>query len=73
VTEPIQVRKVQAFVPVTCCELTDATGVNHCNHPPPAPLPLWRRIRPRAAGWWTRLRFRVGSWIAGVSLDEECE
>jgi hypothetical protein len=67
----IAVRKLRAFMHVTCCEMTDSTGVNHCEHPPPPRPPLHRRLHWRISSWWAGLRMRVGSWIAGVDLDRE--
>ena len=45
------VRKVNGFIPVSCCYLTDSTGDNHCQHPPREvkPLPWTWRARER---WW---------------------
>lgn len=50
-TGPREIRKLSTFVPVSCCVLTDSTGVNHCEHPPPVvkPLPWTWRARER---WW---------------------
>lgn len=67
----LQVEALSTQVLVSCCQLTDATGVNHCEHPPLSRLPWRRRALWRAAGWWARLRLRVGSWVAGVNFDEE--
>ena len=65
------VRKLSAYMPVTCCQMTDSTGVNHCEHPP-TPRPPWRRrLHWRLSSWWYGLRMRTGSWIAGVDLDED--
>ena len=67
------VRKAAAYVPVSCCLLTDATGVNHCQHPAP-PRPPWRRrLRWRIQNRWSALRMRAGSWVAGVDLDQDRE
>lgn len=67
----LNVRRLGAFVPVSCCVMTDTTGQNHCNHPLP-PRPAWhRRLRWRVRGWISRQRMRLGSWIAGVDLDRE--
>jgi hypothetical protein len=63
------VRKLTAYVPVSCCALTDATGENHCQHPAPPRAPLRRRLRWRVTDRWSQLRYRVGSWVAGVDLD----
>ena len=69
-TTPITARKLTAFVPVSCCALADYAGESRCKHEPP-PRPKWhRRTRWRISGWWSRLRLRFGSWIAGVDLDE---
>lgn len=73
VTEPIalQVQQFRAFVPVSCCVMTDTTGDNHCDHPLP-PRPAWhRRLRWRMRWWISRQRMWAGSWIAGVDLDRE--
>jgi hypothetical protein len=63
VTEPRQVRKLSAYIPVSCCYLTDSTGVNHCEHPPREvkPLPWTWRARER---WWD-LRERAARALAG--------
>jgi hypothetical protein len=60
---PIAVRKLAAYVQVSCCALTDSTGVNHCEHPAPVAhrLPWTWRARER---WWD-LRERVARRIAG--------
>ena len=63
----IQTRKLTAFVPVSCCALTDSTNENHCQHPPTSMVrPSWRQ---RARWRWAALRIRVGSRIAGVELE----
>lgn len=69
----LEVRKLTAFMPVSCCVITDATGKNHCEHPPPPPLPWHTRARWRLRSWWSGLRMRVGSWVAGVDLDDRDE
>lgn len=70
-SEPVEVRKAQAYTPVSCCILTDSTGINHCTHPAP-PRPSWaNRTRWHIRSWWSGLRLRAGSWIAGVDLDRE--
>jgi hypothetical protein len=53
--------------------LTDTTGVNHCQHPPLVypPVPWRRRLRWGIQSRWAALRYRLGSWIAGVDLDPE--
>jgi hypothetical protein len=58
-----EVRKLSAFVPVSCCVLTDATGENHCEHPPLVvkPLPWTWRARER---WWD-LREWLARRVAG--------
>ena len=61
------VRKVAHIFEVPCCLLTDDTGENHCQHPQP---PLVRRLRWRIRDRWSCFRLRLGSWIAGVDLDE---
>jgi len=73
VSEPeITVHKVGGIVPISCCLLTDYTGVNHCKHEPHVarPVPWRRRIH-----WAIRSRIRrgrrlLGRWIAGISSDE---
>jgi hypothetical protein len=72
-TTPVTARKLSAWVPTTCCAMTDATGENHCNHTPPPRPPWHRRTRWAISSWWSRLRLRLGSWIAGVDLDERDE
>lgn len=67
----IAVRKLRTFMAVSCCEMTDASGVNHCEHEPAPRPPLHHRLRWRVRSWWSGLRMRVGSWIAGVDLDRE--
>jgi hypothetical protein len=69
-TTPLIARKLQAFVPVSCCVLTDTTGENHCEHPPPQPIPWRRRLRWRLRARWDAFRLRLGSWVAGVDLNE---
>lgn len=46
------VRKYAATMPVSCCVLTDSTGVNHCEHPPPPPISRWRSLRWNLRNWW---------------------
>jgi hypothetical protein len=60
-----KVRKMSTFVPMSCCVLTDATGVDHCDHPKPPPPPWWRQLRWLVMSRWWRLRERVGYAIAG--------
>lgn len=56
-------RKLRVYLPVSCCLLTEETGVDHCIHPPREypPLPWTWRARER----WHNLRERVARWIAG--------
>jgi hypothetical protein len=68
-TDPIEVRKLTALLQVSCCLLTDTTGVNHCDHPAPPEPSRWLRARWTAGERWTRLRRRAGSWVAGVDID----
>lgn len=70
-TDPeLTVHKLAAYLPVSCCQMTDSTGVNHCEHPPP-PRPPWRRrLRWAVSARWGALRMRLGSWLAGVDLDD---
>jgi hypothetical protein len=73
-TEPhVEAQKLTAYLPVSCCMLTDTTGVNHCQHPPLVypPVPWRRRLRWGIQSRWAALRYRLGSWIAGVDLDPE--
>jgi hypothetical protein len=73
-TPAITVRKLGAYIPVSCCQLTDATGVNHCEHPPPPPprrQPWHRRLRWRVRAVVLRARYRLGCWIAGLDVDPE--
>lgn len=63
--------KMSAHIPVSCCHLTDATGENHCEHPPPPPIPWRRQLRWRVQSWWSGRRMRLGSWVAGVDLDRD--
>lgn len=65
------VHKYAAFVPVSCCLLTDTTGINHCQHPLPPPPSRWQRLRWRTRERWHHLRMHIGSWIAGVDLHPE--
>lgn len=67
----IEVRKLAALIPVSCCVMTDTTGVNHCEHPPPPQPPLHRRLRWRLRSSWEALRLRAGSWVAGVNLEDD--
>lgn len=69
--EPLTVQKLGVYLPVTCCMLTDSTGVDSCEHPPRVypPLPLSWRMRER----WRDLRERVARWIAGDRWPEEDE
>lgn len=62
-TESREIRKLAAYVPVSCCALTDSTGINHCEHPPVVvkPLPWTWRARER---WWD-LRVWLARKIAG--------
>lgn len=73
--QPLEVKKLTAYQNVSCCVLTDATGENHCKHPPyvAPPVPLLRRLRYRLRGWWSGLRMRLGSFIAGADLSEREE
>lgn len=63
------IKKLSAYVPVSCCVLTDSTGENHCTHPPRViePLPLSWRLRNR----WTDLRLALAKWIAGSQWPDE--
>jgi hypothetical protein len=70
-TPPITIVKMAHHIPITCCALTDATGVNHCQHPSPPTPPWHRRLRWRAHDHWRALRLRAGTWIAGLPLDPE--
>lgn len=67
----LTVRKATAYLPVSCCLLTDTTGVNHCTHPAPPPPSRWLRARWRMSDRWQHLRLHVGSWIAGADLRGE--
>lgn len=60
---PTSVMKLSAYTSVTCCLLTDETGIDHCEHPPRLvkPLPWTWRARQR---WWD-VRVAVARWIAG--------
>jgi hypothetical protein len=51
--------------------LTDATGVNHCKHPPIPPPPWHRRIRYRITDRWWQWRERIGYAIAGHEPEED--
>lgn len=66
----IAIQKAQGWIPVSCCLMTDATGENHCDHPAPPPPPWRLRAKWRIQSWWSSLRMRVGSWVAGVDLGE---
>ena len=50
----ITVTKYGATVPISCCVLTEATGENHCVHPPAprARLPWHRWLRWSISAWW---------------------
>jgi hypothetical protein len=71
VTDPIRPIRYNTYLPVSCCVLTDATGVNHCKHPPPPTPPWHRRIRYRIGDRWWRLRERAGYAIAGHQPEED--
>jgi hypothetical protein len=67
---PLTVRYVSGYTNVSCCLLTDATGVMHCTHPAP-PRPSWaKRTHWAIRSRWASLRLRVGSWVAGVDLGD---
>ncbi len=70
-TEPFEVKKYAQFVQVSCCVMTDATGVNHCQHPTPPPFKP--SLRVRALYYWYRMRWNVGLWIGGPDLRAEVE
>lgn len=56
--------------PISCCVLTDSSGVNYCcDHAPLPPIPRWRGAYWRWRERWWALRLRFGSWIAGRDLD----
>lgn len=65
------VRKLTAYVPVSCCALTDSTGTNHCEHPPSVakPLPWTWRARER---WWDA-RVWLARKVAGHRWPNEEE
>lgn len=68
--DEFRVHKYVAYVPVSCCLMTDSSGIDYCDHPP--------IVYPRApwyvrAGWLvrrvvSRTRYRIGVWVAGVEL-----
>lgn len=66
-----EVRKLSAYIPVSCCVLTDSTGVIHCEHPPVVvkPLPWTWRARER---WWD-LRVWLARKLAGDRWPAEEE
>jgi len=52
VSEPeYTVENFGAYIPISCCQLTDA-GLGTCEHPPAPKPPFWRRVRWEAAEWW---------------------
>jgi hypothetical protein len=60
--EPLTVRKLGMWMPVSCCLLTEETGELHCEHPPRVlpPVPWTRRLR-----YWVGERWRAGRvWLA---------
>jgi hypothetical protein len=65
------VRKLTAYIPVSCCYLTDTTGENHCQHPPVvAKRPSWTwRARER---WWDA-RVWLARKVAGHMWPNEEE
>lgn len=73
----VTVRKASMWMPVSCCALSEADGIDHCEHEPWTPRRLTRRERLRSA--WLRFRARtgrhVGSLIAGEPLHPlgECD
>jgi hypothetical protein len=52
----VKVNKIGYYVPVSCCVMTDSTGVNYCEHPAPPPLSRRRRIRLNLQVWWATHR-----------------
>lgn len=68
---PIDVHRLAVTLPVSCCVLTETTGVDHCDHPPAPRSPWHTRLRWRAGDWWRSVRLRLGSWIAGVDLADD--
>ena len=54
-----EVRKVGYTVPVSCCVMTDHTGVNYCKHPPYPPVSRWRRAKYALRSWWWQHRPRL--------------
>ena len=57
-----QVRKWSMILPIST-EMADP-------HRPAPPLSRWLRARWRLSEQWWQVRRRVGSWIAGVDLDD---
>lgn len=68
----LTVVKYGSTLHVSCCEMTDATGENHCTHEPYAYIPPKRTRRARLRAWWANLRLhvggRIGTWLAGERL-----
>ncbi|GHH57804.1 hypothetical protein GCM10017774_78110 [Lentzea cavernae] len=72
--QPLRARKLQGFIPVSCCYLTDSTGENHCQHPPRVVTPVpwtWRRARNRALERWWDLREWAARLLAGRRWPNE--
>lgn len=48
----MEIKKYTSAMPVSCCVITDSTGVNHCHHPAPTPSPWHRHLRWAVSSWW---------------------
>lgn len=69
------VRKYSAYLPMSLEQAMDAGLLTEDEAraqgwTPPPPIPRWTRMRWRLHAARDRARLRIGSWIAGVDLDE---
>lgn len=71
----LEVRKLTAYVPVSCCTMTDTTGDDYCSseHAPwVIPAPSWH-VRLRT--WLGYRRYvagaAIGSWLSGWPVRAE--
>jgi hypothetical protein len=76
-SEPLTVKKLAAYLPVSTEMAIDAgllteeeARARGWTPVPVARVPWWRRLRYRWSGLRNRLGTRLGSFIAGVGLDE---
>jgi hypothetical protein len=67
--DDFNVIKVSSSMRPSCCQVSEFTGEVYCSHPLPRP-PWYRRLLWACCSCWYSSRMRVGSWIAGVDLDD---